>query len=105
MWEMRIEEAYLKEICARRGYKLGQITLMVRATTIRDGTPGISLAIGDEPIGEWTDSRARSLALTRDNNIAVLGRDGEVLYLVVMPGIVLNLEQLSETEARVSMQL
>ncbi len=105
MWELLIEEARLKEFCLKHGYKFTQATLTVRATAIRDGTPGISLSIGDKLIGEWTDSRASSLALTREHKVAVYGRGSEVLYMVVMPGITLSGEQLSDTEVKVSMQL
>jgi len=58
MWVMRIEETLLREFCSKHQCE-PQLALTLRATTIRDGTPGISLAIGDEVVGEWTDSRAK----------------------------------------------
>ena len=58
MWVMRIEETLLREFYSKHQCE-PQLAFALRATTIRDGTPGISLAIGDEVVGEWTDSRAK----------------------------------------------
>ena len=55
-------------------------TLTVRACVIRDGTPSISLSMGREVIGEWTDSRARTLPLTDDYKVTIHGADGDLLY-------------------------
>ena len=54
-------------------------TLTVRACVIRDGTPGISLSMGRELIGEWTDSRAKMLSLTDDGKVAIHGAVGKHL--------------------------
>jgi len=56
-------------------------TLTVKACVIRDGTPGISLSMGRELIGEWTDSKAKTLSLTDEGKVAIHGADGEQLYL------------------------
>ncbi len=105
MWVMWVEEALLKEFCSKHQYEFHQLALTVRATTTRDGTPGISLAIGDEIIGEWTDSKANSLALTTDCRVAVCGQQGKILYLVAVPGGVMSGKQLSDTEVTVSTRL
>lgn len=105
MWVMRIEEVLLKEFCARHQHDPAQVTLTVRATTVRDGTPGISLTIDGKIIGEWTDSKATSLALTTDYQVAVYGRQGNILYLVAVPGVVWGGKQLSNTEIRISTRL
>jgi len=52
MWVMRVEGSLLREFCSRHQHKLASLALTVRATTTRDGTPGISLAIGGEIIGQ-----------------------------------------------------
>jgi len=79
-------------------------TLIVRACVIRDGTPGISLSMGREVIGEWTDSRARTLSLTDDCKVAIQGADGEQLYLFSVPGKLLSCEQVSDTEVSLTFE-
>lgn len=79
--------------------------LKVRATIIRDGTLGISLALGSRLVGEWTDSRAKMLAVSDDHKIKVLGADGEMLYLFSAPGKTLSAELVSETEVAISFEL
>ena len=76
--------------------------LTVRACVIRDGTPGISLSMGREVIGEWTDSRARTLSLTEECKVVIHGADGEPLYLFSVPGKVLSGEQVSDTEVSIT---
>lgn len=58
MWVMRIEETLLREFYSKHQCE-PQLPLTLRATTIRDGTLGVSLAIGDEVVGEWTHSRVK----------------------------------------------
>lgn len=80
-------------------------TLKVRAMVIRDGTPGISLAIGSRLVGEWTDSRARTLALTDDLKVKVLDAAGELLYLFSVPGRILSGELVSDKEVAICFEL
>jgi len=80
-------------------------TLTVRACVIRDGTPGISLSMGREVIGEWTDSRAKTVSLTDDCKVAIQGADGEQLYLFSVPGKLLSGEQVSDTEVTINFEL
>ena len=82
-----------------------QGTLTVRAMVIRDGTPGISLSMGTELIGEWTDSRARTLALTDDHKVSILGAGGEHLYLLSAPGKALSGEVVSDTEVAITFEM
>ena len=79
-------------------------TLTVRACVIRDGTPGISLSMGRELIGEWTDSRAKTLSLTDDGKVVIHGADGEPLYLFSVPGRQLSCEQVSDTEVAITFE-
>ena len=79
-------------------------TLTVRTCVIRDSTPGISLSIDGEVIGEWTDSRARILSLTDDCKVAIKGADSEQLYLFSVPGKTLSAEQLSDTEMAITFE-
>ena len=79
--------------------------LKVRAMVIRDGTPGISLALGSRLIGEWTDSRARTLGLTEDFKVKILGARGELLYLFSVPGKILSGELISDKEVAISFEL
>ena len=80
-------------------------TLMVRVTVVREGTSGISLSLGGELIGEWTDSRARMLSLTDDYKVGIHGADGEPLYLFSAPGRVVAGEKLSDKEAAVTIEI
>jgi len=80
-------------------------TLTVRACVIRDGTPGISLSMGREVIGEWTDSRARTLSLTDDYKVGIHGADGELLHLFSVPGKTLSAEPASDTEVAITFEI
>ena len=80
-------------------------TLTVRAMVIRDGTPGISLSVGGELVGEWTDSRARLLSMTEDYKVRVHGTDGELLYLLSVSGKPVAGEELSDTEVGITFEL
>jgi len=79
-------------------------TLTVRACVIRDGTSGISLSMGGELIGEWTDSRAKMLSLTDDFKVAIHGADSEPLYLFSVTGKLLSYEQVSDTEVTITFE-
>ena len=76
-----------------------EINITVKVTTIRDGTYGISLALPDRLLGEWTDSGARSLIVTEEHAVSICGSDGCQRYLLTMPGTPLRGQQLSDTEA------
>jgi len=82
-----------------------EITITVRVNVIRDGTQGISLSTGDSIIGEWTDSRAKSLMLTSEYDVSICGKDGKHRYFVILPGIALSAKQLSDTEATVTVSM
>ena len=82
-----------------------EVSITVRVTTIRDGTQGISIAMPDRLVGEWTDSGARLLAVTDENGIRICGNDGAQRYLLTMPGTPLRGEQLSDTEATIVVSL
>ena len=82
-----------------------QATLNVRAMVIRDGTPGISLSMGTQLLGEWTDSRAKTLSLTDDHKVKVHGDEGEQLYLLSAPGKALSGEVVSETEVAITFEI
>ena len=82
-----------------------EVSIIVRVTTIRDGTQGISIAMPDRLVGEWTDSGARSLAVTDENGIRICGGDGAQRYLLTMPGAPLRGQQLSDTEATIVVSL
>jgi hypothetical protein len=76
-----------------------EVSITVRVATIRDGTHGISIAMPRRLVGEWTDSGAKSLAVTDEYGIRIYGNDGTQRYLLTMPGTPLRGEQLSDTEA------
>lgn len=76
-----------------------EVSITVKVATIRDGTHGISIAMPNRLVGEWTDSGAMSLSVTDDYNIQIYGKDGGERYLLTMPGKPLRGEQLSDTEA------
>lgn len=80
-------------------------TLTARAMVIRDGTRGISLSMGSQLLGEWTDSRARLLSSTEDYKIRVHGADGELLYLLSAPGKAVSGEEVSDREVRITFEL
>ena len=86
-------------------HKSTQTILTVRATVIRDGTPGISLSLGGELIGEWSDSRARMLSLTEDCKVRIHGTDGELLYLFSVPGKLVSGEEVSDREVAIIFEL
>ena len=80
-------------------------TLTVRAMVIRDGMPGISLSVGGELVGEWTDSRAKLLSLTDDHKVRIHGADGELLYLLSAPGKAMSGEEVSDREVTITFEL
>ena len=90
---------------SKNSYNPTRTTLTIRRTVIRDGTSGISLSMGSELIGEWTDSRARTLSLTDDHKVRIHGRDSELLYLFSAPGEVLSGEQVSDTEVAITFEI
>ena len=92
------------ELGSKHSHKPAQ-TVTVRATVIRDGTLGISLSLGGELIGEWSDSRARILSLTDDCKVRIQGADGELLYLFSMPGKVVSGEEVSAMEVAITFEL
>jgi len=61
--------------------------------------------MGREVIGEWTDSRAKTLSLTDDGKVAIQGVDGELYYLFSVPGKLLSGEQASDTEVAITFEL
>lgn len=89
----------------KRTRQPGPVTVTVRATYIRDGTPGIGLSTGKENLGEWTDSKAESLVLERDYQISVRGKDRQLLYRIIMPGTPTGGEQVSDCEVTVTLQI
>jgi hypothetical protein len=80
-------------------------SLTVRVGLIRDGTQGISLSMGGHLIGEWTDSRARTLSLTNDFKVAICAENGERLYHFTVPGRTLSGDQLSDAEVLISFEM
>jgi len=82
-----------------------QATLTVKTMVIRDGTSGISLSMGTQLLGEWTDSRAKTLSLTDDHKAKVQGDGGEQLYLLSAPGKALSGEAVSETEVAITFEI
>ena len=87
------------------GKNLLRGSLIVRVGVIRDGTQGISLSMGGNLIGEWTDSRARMLSLTSDFKVGICAEDGERLYLFSVPGRTLSGEQFSDAEVKVDFEM
>ena len=82
-----------------------EASITVRVTTIRDGTHGISIAMPDQLVGEWTDSGARSLSVTDEHGVRICGKDGAQRYLLTMPGTPLDGQRLSDTEATIVVRL
>ena len=80
-------------------------SLSVRVGVIRDGTQGISLSMGSQLLGEWTDSRARTLSLTSDFKVAICAENGERLYHFTVPGRTLSGEQLSDEEVKIRFEM
>jgi len=87
------------------GQKGKQATLTIRTMVIRDGTPGISLSLGTQLLGEWTDSRAKALSLNDDYKAQVLGAEGEQLYLLSAPGQALSGEVISDTAVCITFEM
>lgn len=90
---------------SKQSHKSTQTILTVRATVIRDGTPGISLSLGGELIGEWSDSRARMLSLTEDCKVRIHGTDDKLLYLFSVPIKVVSGEAVSDREVAITFEL
>jgi hypothetical protein len=82
-----------------------EVSITVRVTTIRDGTNGISIAMPDRLVGEWTDSGAGSLTVTDEYSVSICGIDGAHRYLLTMPGTPLRGQQLSNTEATIVIRI
>jgi hypothetical protein len=76
-----------------------EVSITVRITATRDGTHGISIAMPDRLIGEWTDSTASSLTVTDEYNIRICSKGGAQRYLLTIPGTLIRGEQISDTEA------
>jgi hypothetical protein len=95
----------IRDVLLKQERNPGPVTVTVRVTYIRDGTPGISLTIGEKIVGEWTDSRAESLVLTQDYRISIYGIRNRLLYNLVMPGTLLGGEQISDKEVAVTLQI
>ena len=101
IWQLRVAETILEPFRSEQG----QVTINTRTGYIRDGTPGISLTIGGEIVGEWTDSGAKSLSLDDDCNVVIYGKEGGARCLLIMPGKAVGGEELSETEVAVTVQI
>ena len=86
-------------------HQITQASLTVRACVIRDGTQGISLSMGENVIGEWTDNRVAKLMLTDDLKVAMCGADGNRMYLFSVPGKTLSGEALSATEVVIKFEM
>jgi len=61
--------------------------------------------MGREVIGEWTDSRAKTLSLTDENKVAIQGADGDLLYLFSVPGKPLSGQRVSDTEVTITFEI
>jgi len=105
MWEIYINRERVRELASKHNYDLEQVILTVSAATIRDGTPGISLTMGDDIVGEWTDSRARTLELAQDYKVMVCEANGEALYAIITPEGVVEGEQISDTQVSLILEL
>lgn len=97
-WDMRITPQALAGLGPRA-------TIRVAVTAIRDGSLGVSLNAEREVIGEWTDSRARSLSLSPSREVTVLDGDAVPRYRVLLPGTLLAAHQPSDTEVELSLNL
>lgn len=95
----------MADLQTETGKNLLRGRLTVRVGVIRDGTQGISLSMGGNLIGEWTDSRARRLSLTNDFKVAICAEDGGRLYLFSVPGRTLSAEQLSDAEVKIDFEM
>ncbi len=105
MWEIYIDSGRVRELCSEHNYDLGQVALTISAATIRDGTPGISLTMGNDIVGEWTDSVARSLELAPDYKVIVCKADRDALYVLIAPERVVGGEQTSDTQVSLTLEL
>lgn len=76
-----------------------EVRITVRVALIRDGTQGISLSAPDSVLGEWQDSGAAMLRIAAPNAVSICGADGNKRYDLAIPGTIVSLEQLSDTEA------
>ena len=90
---------------SKESHQSTRTTLTVRATVIRDGTPGIGLSLGRKLIGEWTDSRAQMLSLTDDYKVRIHEADGELLYLFSLPGKAVSGEVVSDREVTITLEI
>lgn len=97
-WEMHITPQALAGLEPR-------VTIRVAATTVRDGTQGVSLRTSQKVLGEWTDSRACTLALSPSQEVMVLDQDATPRYRVLFPGTVLDARQVSDSEVELSLSL
>ena len=95
----------MTDLQTEAGKNLLRGSLTVRVGVIRDGTQGISLSMGDDLIGEWTDSRARTLSLKDDFKVAICAENGERLYYFSVPGRTLSGEQLSDAEVKIDFEM
>jgi hypothetical protein len=105
MWEIYINNERVRELCSKHNYDLGQVTLTVGASVIRDGTSGISLTMANDILGEWTDSKARSLELAQDYKVIVRKANGDALYALIAPERVVDGEQISDTQVSLILEL
>ena len=80
---------------------MSEVTIIIKVTTIRDGTHGISMCAPDKILGEWQDSGAFSLAIAEDNAVSICGKDGKHRYMLTLPGTPVKGDLVSEKEARV----
>ncbi|MEK7848639.1 MAG: hypothetical protein AAB270_06920 [Chloroflexota bacterium] len=97
-WEMHITPQALAGLAP-------EVTVRVAVTTIRDGTPGVSLKTSQKVLGEWTDSRACTVALLPSREVTVMDQDVTPRYRVLFPGTVLGGRQVSDTEVELSLSL
>lgn len=95
----------MAELDAKDGKNPSRARLTVSVGVIRDGTQGISLSMGRNVIGEWTDSRARTLSLTNNFKVAICGEDRRRIYLFSVPGKILSGEQVSDTEVSITFEM
>ena len=105
MWEIYVNSERVRELCSEHNYDLGQVTLAISASMIRDGTFGISLTMGNDIVGEWTDSRARLVKLAQGYKVVVCEASGDTLYVLIAPGKVVGGEQLSGTQVSLILEL
>ena len=61
--------------------------------------------MGNDIIGEWTDSKARSLKLAQDRKVIVCKENGDALYTLTAQEKVVDGEQISDTQVSLVMEL